>query len=93
MYTTHCYLSTCGPRNGPQKPVWPFAMKRPETLTLDPVLSWFNSFHSLTTCCCVAIFIIYLRSIPRSPSLSFFFVFFALGHVFFRIFCFLCWDK
>jgi hypothetical protein len=51
--------------------MWPLAMKRSETLTLDTVLSRFNSLHSRTTYCFVAIFVIYQQSIPKSPNLSF----------------------
>jgi len=46
-------------------------MKRSETLTLDTVQNWFNSFLSLTAYCFVDIFIIHLQSIPKSPNLSF----------------------
>jgi len=31
-YTTYCYLFTCDPRPSPQYRVWPFAIKRMETV-------------------------------------------------------------
>jgi len=36
MCTTYCYSSTCGPRNSPQKVMWPFAIKSLEIQALGP---------------------------------------------------------
>jgi len=35
MCTTYCYFSTCGPRNSPQKGMWPFAIKSLEVQALS----------------------------------------------------------